>query len=163
MSEKQKKRPAALVVPSRHYHFPVKEYKEPLVAINKEKVIETLLPAKTSTLTDTLLPTKSKPSLQKEITPGNYAAVQENNQFGMIHLGKGVYSEDQLMLHTRMRQDKQFMLSVKPGDSIPIVYVGNKQKGEVYVRYVTRSKYFSPGIPINTVLVGVDGWSLSSM
>lgn len=154
MSEKEKKRPAALVVPSRHYHFPVKEYKEPLFVINKEK---------TSTLTDTLLPTKSKPTIQKEITPANYAAVQENNQFGMIHLGKGVYSEDQLMLHTRMRQDKQFMLSVKPGDSIPIVYVANKQKGEVYVRYVTRSKYFSPGIPINTVLVGVDGWSLSSV
>lgn len=75
---------------------------------------------------------------------------------------QGCYGEDHLILHASQRVDKAHMLGVSVGDQIPIVYVdkanGAKRKGVLSVRYVTRSKYFSPGVPVTSVRVGVDGW-----
>ena len=107
---------------------------------------------------DELLPVYApQPPVKRKISPMNYDAVQVDADFGLIDVGRGSFNEANLVLHSN-KQDKSRMLGVQAGDKIEIKYVKNKSKGELVVRYVTRSQYFSPGRPVSSVLVGVDGW-----
>lgn len=97
------------------------------------------------------------PPPKQKITAKNYAAVQIDGKFGILDCGTGSFNEQNLILHSTA-VDKSAMLGVQPGQKIDFKYVGSRQKGEMVVRYVTRSKYYSPGRPVTSVMVGVDGW-----
>lgn len=106
------------------------------------------------------LPTKQATYTPKKITPANYDAVETHGFYGLIHVGKGVYSEDNFIVHTCSRIDKSHMLSLQPGDSVQVINQHTRQPEKLTIRYVTRSKYFSPGVPVSSMQIGVDGWSL---
>lgn len=104
-------------------------------------------------------PLKKAIHTTRKISPGNYDAVEVNKSYGLIHIGKGAYNEDNFVLHTRVKDDKTPMLSIQMGDTIDIMNLQTKRKQTLTVRYTTRSRYYSPGVMINTMKVGVDGWS----
>lgn len=105
------------------------------------------------------LPTKSRPSSSfKRITPANYDAIEIHGYFGLIYDGIGSFSEHSVIVHTCNRLDKQHMLGLQPGDDIHVVFLRARKKGVLNVRYITRSQYFSPGVPITSVCIGVDHW-----
>lgn len=97
-------------------------------------------------------------TIQKAIIPANYDALEVHGFYGLIHMGKGSYNEDNVIAHTSRRTDNQYMLSIQPGDYIPVVFLRAKRKGYVLVRYITRSKYFPPGSPITSISLGVENW-----
>lgn len=111
---------------------------------------------------DELLPVPSKALVtgpQKAITPRNYDAIEAHGYFGLIYQDSGVYNEHLVIVHTAPRLDRQHMLALKEGDTIDVVYLRQRKKGQIKVRYVTRSKYFAPGSPVTSLLIGVDTWN----
>jgi len=94
----------------------------------------------------------------KKICSSKYDALQIHGYFGLIHDGVGWCGEDILIVHTPSRQSKDHMLSIKEGDEIYIVRLKEKTNNILTVRYVTRYKYYSPGVAVSTVQIGVDGW-----
>jgi hypothetical protein len=96
--------------------------------------------------------------VSKAVTPANYDALQVHGHFGLIDLGKGVYNEREAILHTPHVPDRRYLLNLQSGDDIDVVFLRKQEKGRVNVRYVTRSRYFSPGTPVTSVRVGLDGW-----
>lgn len=103
---------------------------------------------------------QSTSSSRNRIGPANYSAMECHGFYGCIDCGSDI---DQgcirnLIIHTSKRMDTSHMLSLSPGDTIHVVYIAPRTKGVLRIRYVTRSKYFSPGSPITSVKVGVEGW-----
>jgi hypothetical protein len=94
------------------------------------------------------------------IGPSNYSAIQIHGFFGCIDLGTDIDHGHirNLIIHTSKRLDTSHMLSLAIGDTIHIVYIASRTKGLLKIRYVTRSKYFSPGSPVTSIKVGVEGW-----
>lgn len=94
------------------------------------------------------------------IGPSSYSAIQIHGFFGCIDCGTDIDHGHirNLIIHTSKRLDTSHMLSLTVGDSIHVVYIASRSKGLLKIRYVTRSKYFSPGSPVTSIKVGVEGW-----
>jgi hypothetical protein len=99
------------------------------------------------------------PPVIKQIIPANYDALEVHGYYGLIHMGKGAYNEDNVIVHTSKKHDRRYMLAIQPGDYIPVVFLRGKRKGYVFVRYITRSKYFAPGTPVTSIDIGVENWN----
>lgn len=111
-----------------------------------------------TSINTTNIPKEKATHKTRKITPGNYDAIEINKAYGLIHIGQGVYNEDNFIIHTRVKDDKTPMLSIQMGDTIIVTNLKTRKKETLTVRYTTRSRYYSPGVMINTIHVGVDGW-----
>ena len=126
-----------------------------------DKPIETTrkLPAINTKLNlKVLIPSVSKTIPITRVCPSRYDAIQIHGFFGLINTGVGSYGENVLIVHTGSRLSKDHMLSLKNGDEIHIINLHEHKNRVLHVRYVSRYKYVSPGTPITTLQIGVDGW-----
>jgi hypothetical protein len=99
-------------------------------------------------------------STSSRIGPANYSAMECHGFYGCIDCGTDIDHGHirNIIIHTSKRMDTSHMLSLSVGDTIHVVYIIPRTRGVLRVRYITRSKYFSPGSPITSIKVGVEGW-----
>lgn len=102
----------------------------------------------------------SLPLPPKRLSPENYSGLEIHGFFGLIDTGEEISKQRVIIVHTPPRVDTIHMLSLRVGEEIDFVYVNSKQRrrGKVYVMWIGRSKYCSPGRPITSLRVGVSGW-----
>jgi hypothetical protein len=93
-----------------------------------------------------------------KVCAANYDAIEVDGHYGLINTGRGYNGESVFVVHTPRKQNREYMLSLKEGDDIKVYNRRTKTHVPLTVRYTTRYKYFSPGVPISMIQVGVDGW-----
>lgn len=100
------------------------------------------------------------PLPEKRLSAENYSGLEIHGFFGLIDTGQEISRQRVIIVHTPPRVDPMHMLSLRVGEDIDFVYVNTKQRrrGKVYVMWIGRSKYCSPGRAITSLRVGVSGW-----
>ena len=139
---------------------PITQEKETIPSLSKKNDGDVVLSSQVRRMIRRVQRSNKSPLDTTRICLSNYGAMEIHGYFGCIDFGEGIESDlRNLVIHTPKRQDTSHMLSLQVGDTIHVVYIHGKTGGVLRIKYVTRSKYFSPGTPITSVKIGVEGWN----
>jgi hypothetical protein len=96
----------------------------------------------------------------RQVSARNYAAVEHGlERYGLIDMGTIASSQQRsLLIHVRRRCREPYKVlnAVRPGTLLPAKAVGRNRRADLRVRFTTPARYYSPGAPVTTLIVGVD-------
>jgi len=107
-----------------------------------------------------LLTSKGVPRIQAK----NYSAMEKHKKCGIIDTGPASTGIRGLILHmSKGKNTSNFLQELKIGDILHAYRISDKEPLTLRLRFITPSRYYSPGTKITTLMVGVDerDWSKS--